>query len=234
MKKFRLALLIAILTTSFAACRKSATVHSPSGAIKVVNVLGDGATLALNNFSQPIYNNSSVVFELQAGQDSIRLSSVPVPDATGGSPAPVTYFNGSVRVDDGSNMSLFLAGSYPQVDTVLVHETYGSYTDSVTGIRFIHLATGAGPVSVDIAGNANGSEIPSLAYLAYSPFRQYPAGLLVSPYTFEFRDAATGTLLTTYTVPPVVFQNLTLALTGPAGYQQVVQINNYPGGSTVN
>jgi hypothetical protein len=63
------------------------------------------------------------------------------------------------------------------------------------GLRFVNISKGSGPVSVNLAGQANGSEVEGLAYKNVSSFKKYKAGSGVSSYTFEFRDEVTGTLI---------------------------------------
>ena len=217
------------------ACKKGRITYTASGSINITNAMQDGAILSLDSFSVPIANQYNMVAMLPAGQNTIDLfvPATPATTTTAALPA-VTYYDQSLMVADGGNYSLFLTGTYPRVDTVLIDETYTSYSDSVFGVRFINLSTGSNPVSADIQGNANGSEISSLAYLAYSPFKQYPAGIAVQSYAFEVRDAQTGNLITTYTLSPYAFQHVTLALTGPAGgSQRILQVNDFTAGNTV-
>ncbi|HZY35563.1 MAG TPA: hypothetical protein VFE53_02880 [Mucilaginibacter sp.] len=213
-------------------CKKAGLTNTPSGAVNITNSMADGSTLNLNNDNQTIYNASNAIMELRAGSNPVNLYVA----ATSSSPA-LTYYNQPLNAVNMGNYSLFLTGaSSSQVDAILIKETFTSYADSVCGVRFINLSPGSNPVSVDIQGNPNGSEVSSLAYKAYNSFKQYSSKRtnLSSGYTFEIRDAASGTLITTYTLKPVTFQNITLALTGLAsGTPGIQQVNNYTGGNTV-
>lgn len=102
----------------------------------------------------------------------------------------------------GSNhiYTLFLTGTSAAPDTVFTEDLMPSYgiSDSVTGLRFINLSPGSNPITVNIAGMDNESEISDLPYKSYTVFKRYPAHSKINDYTFEFRDKATGNLLATY------------------------------------
>ena len=166
-----------------------------------------------------------------AGQKQVDLYTAAVA-ATINSPAipAVNYYDQPLNVTDKGNYSLFLTGASPSaIDAILISENFKDYTDSVSGIRFINLSPGSGSISVDIQGSPNGSENTGLAYKAYSGFKQYPATVtaLNAGLTFEFRDSASGNLLTTYTCTPVTFHNLTLAVTGLENSASILQVNNF-------
>jgi len=229
----------------FYACKQNNVNPEPNaGAINVTNAVINGS--AINFFTNQATflttNGNSVssfgsnFIPVAAGQQQITLNvpAVPAVPASPGIPATpatpaVTYYTGTLSFNANTNYSLFLTGaSQSSVDNVLIKETYTrNYADSVCGVRFIHLATGTNPISVDIAGNANGSEVSSLAYKAYSSFIKHPANNANQSYNFEFRDQASGTLLTTYTLTTPFFHNVTLAFAGNAGNYTVVQDNDF-------
>ena len=124
---------------------------------------------------------------------------------------------------------MFLTGTSPSaIDNVLIQENYTrTYADSVFGVRFINLAPGSNPISVDIQGNANGTEAASLAYKAYSGFNKHPATAAIISYTFEFRDAASGKLLASYTLNTPYFHNSTLCFSGSAGNYSIIEDDDY-------
>ncbi len=114
------------------------------------------------------------------------------------------------------------------------------HADSTVGIRFINLSPGSNAVSINIQGNANGSEVSSLAYKGMTSFKSYAAtsAFLSNGYTFEFRDATSGTLLTSastgnysYLFPGgqslPLFRNFTLALYDVPGNQQVMVVADF-------
>src|ERR1700761_4847416 len=93
--------------------------------------------------------------------------------------------------------TLFLMGTPQNADYMLTTDQlpYHAPSDSTMGLRFVNIAQGTGSVTVNIAGQANGSEVADLAYKGVTSFKNYNAGSAVSSYTFEFRDKASGTLL---------------------------------------
>jgi hypothetical protein len=98
--------------------------------------------------------------------------------------------------------TLFLTGTTTSPDILFTADTlpYYSPSDSSLGVRFVNLSPGSAPVSVDIQGGPNGSEVKSLPYKGTSSFRTYSATASDSTLAFEFRDVATGNLLASYTI----------------------------------
>ncbi len=155
-------------------------------------------------------------------------------------------FNQTLDLASNNVYSLFITGKdTTAADYLLVNDQPTAHRDSTCGIRFINLSTGSNPVSVDIQGQSNGSEVSSLAYKSYTSFRSYATTSGISSYTFEYRDAVSGSLLATYkltgvnnytgtntTVNTVRFKNMTIALIGQPGgaganAQKTILINNY-------
>lgn len=120
--------------------------------------------------------------------------------------------------------TLFLTGTLTAPDTLFTVDSppYHPDTDSSLGIRFVNLMAGSAPVSVNLAGRANGSEVNALSYKNITAFTNYPATADISRHTFEFRDAATGNLISSFDVADISkpifnarrFRNFTLALIG--------------------
>ena len=137
-------------------------------------------------------------------------------------------FNLSVNLPIGTIHTLFLTGTLTSPDTLFTTDNppYHPASDSSMGMRFVNLMPGSAPVSVNITGSANGSEVSSLPYKGITGYRNYPAGAAVSHYKFEFRDAVSGTLINSLDVTGINnvasnntrrFRNLTLALLGLPG-----------------
>jgi hypothetical protein len=127
--------------------------------------------------------------------------------------------NSTLNLQGSKIYSLFLSGQLgPQgsVDTLLTLDNppYHPATDSSSGIRFVNLSQGSSPISVNIQGNPNTSEVSSLSYRDITGFKNYPATTNITQYLFEIRDAASGNLLTTYTYNLAPYQNITIALIG--------------------
>ena len=141
----------------------------------------------------------------------------------------------------GTIYTLFLTGTLTAPDTLFTIDTppYHPAGDSSLGIRFVNLMAGSEPVSVNLAGAANGSEAGNLFYKSITGFTNYPATAAVNKYTFEFRNTASGTLISSFDVTGINvsnpgnqrrFRNFTLALIGLPGdpaTQKVMLIETY-------
>jgi len=212
MKKLNLFIII-IVALSFAACKKAFIYAPPSGNLLIANMVAGGGTLTYNGLSTPtISNYASTSFPVLAGQAQVNLANNAV------TPAAV-YYNQSISAADAGNYSLFLAGTPAAIDAVLITESYTNFakTDSLCGVRFINLAPGSNPISVNVTGQASGSTITSLAYKAYSNFIQFPAKAANTTYAFQVRDATTGNLISSYTLNTPFFHNVTIVLRGVVG-----------------
>jgi len=214
----------------------NATVGSSPVVYKLNNLNINYSTVASGN---KINYGASSLFPLVAGNVPLAFSQ--------STDTLHTLFTGALNLQSSGIYSLYLIGTAAQPDTVFMQEhlTHHAATDSVAGIRFINLSPGSNPVSVDIKGQANGSEVSSLSYKGRTGFKIYKADHTIPSYIFEFRDGAFGTLLATFTLSGVNnassvsltttnvvrFHNMTLALIGqPAGgivAQKVILINNY-------
>lgn len=210
---------------SLTACKKAdfSANSIAGGAINVINAVPGGATITLttsNNVistNNTVGNNASAFLPLATGNLSVNLG-IPAVPATLTSPAvpAIPYYSQTLNIDKNTNYSLFLTGASPAtIESVLIKESYArTYADSVCAVRVINLVSDSNPISVNISGDANGSEVPSLSYKAYSQFKQHPAKAINSSYVFEFRDAASGNLLTSYTLKTPYFHNVTLVFRG--------------------
>lgn len=224
--KLQIALMITAMIISMG-CKKSVeAVELDGGAVNVTNAIIGASTLNMMTSNNVISANNTIsgnnysILPIKSGQNSLSFGLPPVAatQTSGAKPATV-YYTQNIVVDNTSNYSLFLTGtSTAAVENVLIKETYTrTYADSVCGVRFINLAPGSNPISVNIKGSANGTETTSLAYKAYSNFVQHPAKKINPSYIFEFRDAATGSLITSYTLNTPYFHNVTLCLRGIVG-----------------
>ncbi|MBV8251909.1 MAG: DUF4397 domain-containing protein [Chitinophaga sp.] len=100
----------------------------------------------------------------------------------------------------GSIHTLYLTGTVTQPDTMFVEEhlPYHPLGDSTTTIRFINLSPGSQPVKVVLKGKST-PEAASIAYKTMSNFITYPVNASNDDYVFEFRDAASDAVITTFT-----------------------------------
>ncbi len=148
-----------------------------------------------------------------------------------------------LQLPAGSIHSLYVTGTLAQPDTMFVEEhlPYHPLGDSTTSIRFINLSPGSQPLKVTIQGKSS-PEAASIAYKTMSNFITYPVNVPQADDVFEFRDAASDALITTFTATgihytgpsvqphPWLFRNNALALIGiPGGTgaqrQRVIVVN---------
>ncbi|MHA4811419.1 hypothetical protein ACX0G9_25185 [Flavitalea flava] len=168
------------------------------------------------------YAKNQNQFNAYSGSQRIRLFNYP---DTLAKDKPL--FDLMVDLPVGSISSLFLTGTIDAPDTLLVHDIIPFFPrdDSAMGIRFVNLSLGSGAISVNIQGAVNGSEVTSLGYKAITDFNRYAVKSSLADYVFEFRDAASGTLLASYTTDQInnpggpnpnlwIYRSFTIALVG--------------------
>jgi hypothetical protein len=149
-------------------------------------------------------------------------------------------YNLTLELQSGTIYTLFLTGTLAAPDTMMTIDNppYHPLADSSLSIRFVNLSPGSTPVSVNVTGSPNGTEVGSLGYKNMTGFKSYTATSTVSHYNFEFRDAATGTLLTSYDLTGINtaannarrYRNFTLAylgLPGDATTRKITLVETY-------
>jgi hypothetical protein len=149
-------------------------------------------------------------------------------------------YNLVLDLTPGTMYTLFLTGTLASPDTLLTIDAppYHPISDSSLGIRFVNGMAGSVPVSVNLAGSAAGSEVSGLSYKNITGFKNYGATAAVSKYTFEFRNTATGALISSIDVADINkaisnarrYRNFTLALIGlpnDPSTQKVMLIETY-------
>ncbi|MBN9386075.1 MAG: DUF4397 domain-containing protein [Chitinophagaceae bacterium] len=252
--------LFILLLAGIASCSKQSAPPPPSSLTIINGVVGSaplvtnfsgtdsltwylGANqIVYNTFSTDEYNNNNRV-TFNPGMQKLALYQYP---DTLQKDKPL--FNLTLNLSSGSINSLFLTGTINAPDTLFTTDKLPLHavSDSAAGIRFVNLSPNSAPVSINITGKNNGSEVTTLPYKGITEFKSYPATQDIGSYTFEFRDAATGALLVTYTADGINnaesdpyapskiwrYKNTTLALLGlPGGSgdaaQTVLMINNY-------
>lgn len=238
-----------------AACNKENTPAATASLTVINTVTGSDILVASFKGTQPLtsyarasmiaygayYNNVEASFNNQfnAYSGTQPLALYNYPDTT--VPAK-PLFNLQLSLPAGTINSLFLTGAVALPDTLFTvdHPPYHPIADSSMGVRFVNLSPGSTPVNINLQGQANGSEAGSLSYKGITGFKNYPVVSTVSSYVFEFRNAANGDLLATYTAAGInqlangfpnkwSHKNFTLAFYGPATdplKQAVLCINN--------
>lgn len=242
-----------LLCIIFFSCKKDEKVPG-TASLTVVNMVRGAQTMVANfGGTTPLtyyatapflYYNTFTFYQnrFNSVSGAQNIGFFKMPDTTDKS-KPVLLCN--VDLPIASINSLFLIGSVEQPDYLFVRDQvpYIPASDSSGGFRFVNALSNSGAVSVNIKDKATGSLISSLAYKGVSDFIKLPVKPGITGYDFEFRDAATGTLILSYTTPYLnVFQpgevNMwiwrcnTLALSGDkngtgANAPAVVRIYNF-------
>jgi hypothetical protein len=136
-----------------------------------------------------------------------------------GAKAPGMMFYSVMNLNPGDIYSLFLTGAdtsspdYLFTTDSLPH--YGS-GDSTVGIRFVNLSTGSNPMSINLEGSSNGSEVADLSYKGITAFKRYVNNSTTMDYLFVIRDAATGDSLTQFDFLQSGSNNSGFGLTDPS------------------
>lgn len=226
-------LTLCLLILFGSSCKKEADPPGTASLI-IVNALPASNEVKLNFKSEGhvIYRKSpgiqyklSLKTALKDFSNPQRLRLFQIPDTTD-KDAPLLDLQ--LNLPLGSIYTLFLTGSLNAPDTLIRKEDLIPFFpagDSAMAIRFVNLSKESAPVSINIQGLADGSEATSLGYKSLTAFKRYPVSRLLQDYVFEFRDAATGTLLASYTTLGLqqtapnnwVFRSFTVVLTGKPG-----------------
>jgi hypothetical protein len=194
-----------------AGCSKQSSIStSQVASLNVVNVLNNSAPLilvqgsitsAIGGFSNlvPLSYSSTAVLTTASGSENLYAIQSNVDTASAGSKGPNYMFNGVLNFKAGSLYSLFITGEdTTSPDFLFVQDTLSAITDSSMGIRFVNLSAGSSPISINLEGGANGSEVANLPYKGVTSFKRYINNSTTTDYLFVIRDAATGDSLTQF------------------------------------
>jgi len=215
MKKIRLLYILfpVILGTSFAlpGCTKlTSDIVYPVASLNVVNALPNSAPLILvqgsisleiGQFSNitPLSYAAAAVLTPMRGSETLYAVQDNADTVSVGSKGPDFMFNGVLNFKAGNLYSLFLTGADTTTpDFLFVQDTASVITDSAVGIRFVNLSTGSNPMSINLEGSSNASEVASLPYKGITGFKQYVNNSTTIDYLFVVRDATTGDSLTQF------------------------------------
>lgn len=231
-------LMVLLPACGFISCKKD-NLPVESASLTMVNAVSGSRPLSINfssegpvnykdgkklNYSEP-YRGEVYLMVSYAGPQRLRLFQYP--DTT---TKDVPLFDLQLNQPIGSIGTLFLTGKVEAPDTLLTRDIIPFFpaADSAMAIRFVNLSPGSDPVSINIKGLANGSEISSIAYKKVTGFKNYPVKSGMEDYVFEFRNTVSGNLLASVTttnlwVPDVtapsnwLFHSFTLVLAGEPG-----------------
>jgi hypothetical protein len=214
-----------------------------TASLTLVNAVPNSTPSLVTNFSgtDPITYSSALKLEYSKSALNLsytgeqHLAIYKYPDTLAHN---TPLYNLALDLAPGTIYTLFLTGTLSSPDTMFTIDTppFHPLVDSTLGIRFVNLSSGSTPVSVNLVGRANGSEVSGLSYKNITGFTKYSATAAVSKYTFEFRNAATGVLISSFDVADINlplynkrrYRNFTLALIGLPGDQKVMMIESNP------
>jgi len=216
-------------------CKKDKIVASPA-AIMLINGMSDG-TAVIPKFGP---DTSTKYFSSMVRVNSRKYARfTSVAGVTPALVAPASDTNsrilsGNLNFVAGGIYSLFISGDVLHPDTMFIKENNLPYfTDSATAFRFVNLAGGGKSLTINLLNDSGNAQFPPLGYKQASDFKKYPDFYNTDTYTFEVRDQASGTLLTTYTeyyVPYLYFMYTTLVISGSTdagGYVNVFPVYTF-------
>jgi hypothetical protein len=215
MKKHSSAYILILLTALGCSCgtgcsKQFSTPVYPVASLNVINALPNSAPLILvqgpiasetGNFSNvgTLSYASAFVLTPPSGSEEFYAVQSNADTSAVGTKSPDFMFNGVLNFKAGSLYSLFITGAdTTNPDFLFVQDTLPMITDSSVGIRFVNLSTGSSPISINLEGSANGSEVGNLSYKGITGFKQYVNNSTTTDYLFVIRDAATGDSLTQF------------------------------------
>ncbi|MFB9843928.1 hypothetical protein [Mucilaginibacter ginsenosidivorans] len=232
-----------LLLMAALACKKDNTAPTATSALTIVNSVVGSAGLVTNfdsrttlkyySTAQQIGYGSFQEFGSYTGNVPLALSDI--------SDTTHTVYDNPLNLPLHSISTLFLTGTLASPESFLTTDNlpYHLAADSSLSVRFANISPGSNPMSVNIQGSADGSEVASLAYKSVTAFKNYSAKGNINSYTFEFHDATTGNLIASYTMNGINdgvvntnqnrfrWKNFTIALYDIPGNQHVLLINNY-------
>jgi len=224
-------------------CNKSSSGLISPASVNIVNaiatskplipIFGTNGSIRYFASAQTVGYGSSFLYSPLSGPNSLYIVQNSGVDTLLTDPK-LLMFNGTLNLTASAIYSFFLAGDTTKPDTVFTQDNVPPYySDSSAGARFINLSPNSQPLSVNIEGNSNGSEVSSLPYKSISSFKKYAAtsSIVGKHYLFVIRDQA-GDSLTSYPWSYTLFKNNTLVI---AGYEdstgskalKVFPVNNF-------
>jgi hypothetical protein len=208
----------------------------PVASLNVVNVLPNSAPLILVqgaissaigtflNIGALTYASTAVLTPTSGSQTIYAVQSNADTASVGGKGGDF-MFSGVLNFKAGGIYSLFITGlDTTSPDYLFVQDTLPSITDSGVGIRFVNLSAGSNPMSINLEGSSNGSEVGSLTYKGITGFKEYVNNSTTTDYLFVVRDATTGDSLTQFDFLASGSSNNGHGLTDPSNSQNYGQL----------
>lgn len=214
-----------------AGCKKEMVETTPLASLKIANFVTGGSPVRLGSYFALVNNNQNVNFTLVTGNHDIYVWPV------GDSLHPYYRSNKALAVAENDIYTLFLGGTPAAPEGLLVKESLPVHTDSTAGIRFVHLAPGGPTVNVTLSMTPGVNEFTGVDYLGITEFKKFPATSTNSSYTFQVRNASTGNIIASLSMPGTSlanmvprFRNVTLVLRGIVGGSPgpgISRVNHY-------
>ncbi|MDF2192603.1 hypothetical protein [Paraflavitalea sp. CAU 1676] len=206
-------------------CKKDDFKGEEMSSLCISNVVVGSSPIRLNSITgETVSYGNNRVFSVMTGQRKVVIYSI--------EDSVKPYYSSSVVFAKGSVYSLFVSGSYPVADTLLIKENIPYRLDSTAGIRVINLCSNCPPVNVTLALSDHVLEFSNLSYRQVPEFKTYSATAKNGLYNFQIRDSETGKVLVAYNLATPRFREVTLVLRGlkdgvGAGGLGVMRVNHY-------
>jgi len=222
-------LVLLILIIGYTSCKKSDSLYPKNVSINIINAVINSSAFKFN-FSEREVNYLNVSEQVPFGTNRFyySVSGIVKMEVISVSDQNKIILSKALTLDKDS-YSLFLTGTSPNIDTVLISDKLPFIrtdvskplsSDSVVNIRFVNLSPNSPALKVKIRNNSE-NEVENLKYKDVGDWKSYPnKANAATNYVFEIRDASTDTILSTYTFGATStnrFKNVSLILKGLFG-----------------
>ena len=233
MKKIIMILLIGLIIQS---CKKQESTQKALSSLTLVNTSIDIVGLKLNTSGLiqswsgiPAGNVTNFANSKHYGV-FVGTRSVTV---TVAADSTKTLYSASQEFKEGAFNTLFLCGQTGSYEGVyLTDENLPNYTEEVVSIRFINLSPNSPAVSINLTATPAVNEAANLVYKQKSEFKTYPAGNVAAGIAFQVKNAVTGSLLASYTLPAAAVSPYTTATVAQARFKNVTLVIKGLAGTT--
>ena len=220
MKICRKYLVLIITVLIFMGCEEEAGIGFTAANLKVFHGAVDAPAVHVNYFGRDMtFFNNPALFYNQDERFTLPPGISREVKIVNADDTLAQLLSTAITLEAGDIGTLFLVGQGEEIRGLFFNESLPTLTDSLTGVRFIHLSSDSGPVSVTLSGQ-DGNLTSDLSYLDDSGYLELDARRQVGTYVFEFRDGDDNIIGTASleVIPErgtnAVFKYHTFALTG--------------------
>lgn len=217
MKKILYTLLSVTLLFLAAACKKDETKYSATSDIFVINAAVGAGSIKVNPGSGGSFSYAKAA-DIAYGASNMYPGFVGNTTVTVVSSTDTTKTLAQNSLNVQPISTLYISGQSPTIDTMFRVEKNLPYiagsvinADSSLYIRFVNLSPNSTPLKVNIKA-ATSNVTSNLGYRGITDFVKYSAKATSGSYTFEFRDASTNAVLSTFVVNSNTFRYRTIAI----------------------